>query len=52
MATAIRSIPTLYGQTARRFENEALKIEANPGTQDYRHQAQVVSAYLLTSTAL
>ena len=52
MATAIRAIPTLYGETAKSFESEATQTELNPGTQDYRHEAKVVSDYLKTCTAL
>ena len=42
MATAIRAIPTLYGETAKSFESEA----ARTGTQDYRHEAKVVANFL------
>lgn len=52
MATAIRAIPTLYGETAQHFESEATLTEQNPGTQDYRHEAKVVSDFLKTCTAL
>lgn len=52
MATAIRAIPTLYGETAHNFEIEATRTEQNPGTQDYRHEAKVVSNFLKTATAL
>ena len=52
MATAIRAIPTLYGETAKSFESEAARTEQNPGTQDYRHEAKVVSDFLKTCTAL
>ena len=52
MATTIRVIPTLYGETARHFENEAARTEQNPGTQDYRHEAKVVSDYLKTTNVL
>jgi hypothetical protein len=52
MATAIRAIPTLYGETAQHFEDEALLTEQNPGTQDYRHEAEVVSEYLKTTKVL
>lgn len=52
MATAIRAIPTLYGETAKSFESEATQTELNPGTQDYRHEAKVVSDFLKTCTAL
>ena len=52
MATAIRAIPTLYGETARNFESEATLTEQNPGTEDYRHEAQVVADFLKTCTAL
>ena len=46
MATAIRAIPTLYGETAKTFESEATLTEQNPGTEDYRHEAQVVAEKL------
>ena len=52
MATAIRAIPTLYGETAKSFESEAEHTEQNPGTQDYRHEAKVVSGFLRTNNAL
>ena len=52
MATAIRAIPTLYGETAKSFESEAARTEQDPGTQDYRHEAKVVSNFLKTCTAL
>ena len=52
MATAIRAIPTLYGETAKSFESEAERTEQNPGTQDYRHEAKVVSDFLKTCTVL
>ena len=54
MATAIRAIPTLYGETAKTFESEseATLTEQNPGTEDYRHEAQVVADFLKTCTAL
>ena len=50
--TAIRAIPTLYGETAQHFESEANLTEQNPGTEDYRHEAQVVSNFLKTCDAL
>ena len=52
MATAIRAIPTLYGETAKHFEMEAMQTEQNPGPQDYRHEAEVVSEFLKTCPAL
>ena len=52
MVTAIRDIPTIYGETARNFESEATLTEQNPGTEDYRHEAQVVTDFLKTCTAL
>ena len=52
MATAIRAIPTLYGETAKLFESEAKRTEQNPGTQDYRHEAKVVSDFLKSCTVL
>ena len=52
MATAIRVIPTLYGETALTFEREAEATERNPATQDYRHEAEVVSKYLKMTDAL
>ena len=48
MATAIRAIPTLYGETALLFEREAANTEQHPGTQDYRHEAEIVTEYLKT----
>ena len=52
MATAIRAIPTLYGETAKLFESEATRTEQNPGTQDYRHEAEVVANFLRTNNTL
>lgn len=52
MATAIRAIPTLYGETAEAFEKEAVSTEQNPGTQDYRHEAEVVAKFLKTTNVL
>ena len=46
MALAIKAIPTLYGKTAESFEREALRVEANPCTQDYTREAKVVRNYL------
>ena len=46
MATAIRAIPTLYGETAQRFEQEAADTEQNPGTQDYCHESELVAKYV------
>ncbi len=48
MATAIRAIPTLYGETAKNFESEATLTEQNPGTEDYRHEAKIVADFLKT----
>ena len=39
MATAIRAIPTLYGETAKSFESEAKRTEQNPGTTARRQRA-------------
>ena len=52
MATAIRAIPTLYGETAKSFESEATRTEQNPSTQDYRHEAKVVVNFLRTINTL
>lgn len=52
MATAIRAIPTLYGETAKRFEQEATATEQNPGTQDYCHESELVIEYLKTTNIL
>ena len=52
MARPIQAIPTLSGSDAARFESAAMRTEANPGTVDYRRQAQVVSAYLQKSNVL
>ena len=38
MATAIRTIPTLYVETAKSFESEAARTEQNLSTQDYRNE--------------
>jgi len=46
MATAIRIVPTLKGKDAEKFEAEAKRVEENPGTIDFRHQAEVVNNYL------
>ena len=35
MATAIRAIPTLYGKTAKSFENEAERTEQNHARMNY-----------------
>lgn len=42
----MKQIPTLYGDTASDFELQATLTEQNPGTEDYRHEADVVSKYL------
>ena len=52
MATAIRAIPTLYGETAKSFESEAVRTEQNPSTQDYRREAKVVANFLWTNNTL
>ena len=52
MAIEIRAIPTLYGETDKSFESEAKRTELNPGTQDYRHEAKVVSDFLKTANVL
>ena len=52
MARPIQAIPTLSGQEAMRFESAVMRTEANPGTIDYCHQAQVVAAYLQKSNVL
>ena len=52
MATAIRAIPTLSGESAQQFEREAAFTEQNPGTEDYRHEARVVSDFLKTCNVL
>lgn len=46
MALTIKAIPTLCGDTAKKFELTASRTEANPGKKDYRHQAKVVKNYL------
>lgn len=38
MALAIRVVPTLHGEVAKKFETAAKKAETNPGTLDYRKQ--------------
>ena len=52
MATQIRAIPTLYGDTASDFERQAAMTEQNPGTEDYRHEAEIVAEYLKTLDAV
>ena len=52
MATSIRAIPTLYGETAEQFEREAARTESNPGTQDYRQEAKIVAEFLKTTNVL
>lgn len=47
MALAIKAIPTLSGNDAKKFEEAAIKVENNPGTQDYRKKARAVKDYLL-----
>ena len=46
MALAIKSIPTLQGDIARKFEAEATKVENKPGSKDYRKKAKLVKEYL------
>lgn len=46
MALAIKVIPTLHGEAAKKFEEAATKVENNPGTQDFREKAKLVKAYL------
>ena len=38
MALAIRVVPTLHGEVAKKFEAAAKKVETNPGTLAYRKQ--------------
>lgn len=47
MALAIRVVPTLHGEVAKKIEAAAKKVETNPGTQDYRKKAKVVKVYIL-----
>ena len=46
MALAIRVVPTLHGEVAKKFEAAAKKVETNPGTLDYRKKAKVVKEYI------
>ena len=46
MALAIKAIPTLHGEQARLFEQEAELVEENPGTLDYTEEARLVREYL------
>ena len=46
MALAIKVIPTLHGEVAKKFEAAAKRVENNPGTLDYRKKAKIVRAYL------
>lgn len=48
MASAIRAIPTLHGEEAHKFEQEAARVEAHPGKIDCRQEANVVREYLRT----
>ena len=52
MATAIRTSPTLYGETAQKFEMEAMRTEECPGMLDYSHEAKVVSAFIKNTSIL
>ncbi len=46
MALAIKSAPILFGEVAKKFEQEACQVEKIPGMQDYRKQAKAVKEYL------
>ena len=46
MALAIRIVPTLHGEVAKKFEAAAKKVENNPRTLDYRKKAKVVKEYI------
>ncbi len=46
MALAIKSAPTLFGEVAKKFEQEACNVEKASGIQDYRKQAKTVKEYL------
>ena len=47
MAKPIRNIPTLVGEEARKFEERALLVEANPGTiRIPRHDVEIVQNVL------
>lgn len=46
MALAIKVIPTLHGEVAKKFETAATNVENNPGTEDFRKNAKIVKEYL------
>lgn len=46
MALAIKVIPTLHGEAAKKFEDAARKVENNPEKQDFREKARLVKEYL------
>ena len=48
MATAIRSIPTLYGKEADSFLRAAQEVEAHPGTINMTREAKLMRDYLKT----
>ena len=45
-------ILSFKSKTAKSFESEAERTEQNPGTQDYRHEAEVVANFLRTNNTL
>lgn len=49
MATAIRNIPILFGNEATSFENEAKRVEANPGSVHIKKtDAEIVKKMIQT----
>lgn len=46
MATVIKSIPTLYGDDAKRFIKAATKAETKPATIKFSKQARIARAIL------
>lgn len=46
MALAIKIVPTLEGDDARKFEMAAKEVESNPYSQDYTQQARIMRKFL------
>lgn len=46
MALAIKIVPTIEGDDAKRFDDEATIVESNPYTLDYTQQIEIVQQYL------
>lgn len=49
MAKPIRTIPTLFGEEAKKFEEQAIRTEENPGTITIpKHDIELVRNVLLS----